>query len=182
MASTRLLTLMGLTLATLANTTELELLISSEVRGAVYPVDAFSTECDAETYQNEACDCYGGAARRVEAFEGRGDAVAVDTGAHFFGSGLFFNSFQGAAGAEFFAASKYDAWTLHFYDFSAADAADLPDDPTGGKWLAALIDSVRAADPDLGNPVATNLNVTGDPRRSRADNSSKIPTPPPHDY
>ena len=55
--------------------------------------NAFSTECSAADYAaSGGCDCYGGAARRVAAFTSRGeDVVALDTGAHFFGSGLFFN-------------------------------------------------------------------------------------------
>ena len=51
----------------------------------------------------------------------------------------------------------------HFYDFSAADAASDDDDPTGGAWLASLIDAARTLDGRLPLPVATNLNVSGDP-------------------
>ena len=154
---------LGASLAARSGGDVVELLISGEVRGAVYPVDGWGTSCDSEAYAADGgCGCYGGAARRVAAFEGRGSAVALDAGAHFFGSGLFFHTFEGEAGAEFFASSGYDAWVLHYYDFSAADAAKGPGDETGGQWLAEAIDAARALDGALPAPVATNLNVTGD--------------------
>ena len=66
-------------------------------------------------------------------------------------------------GAEFFANSRYDAWALHEDDFGAADAArDRKRDPTGGAWLAGLIDAATAGNRSL-LPIATNLDVTGDP-------------------
>ena len=75
-------------------------------------------------YRADECSCVGGAARRSTAFTRRGaNVVALEAGGHFFGSGLFFDAFQGRAGAEFFVDSRYDAWCLSEDDFGAADAA-----------------------------------------------------------
>ena len=65
----------------------------------VYPVNSWHSECSASQYAESPCDCSGGAARRCTAFANRDPGViAIDTGAHFFGSGLFFDAFSGAAG------------------------------------------------------------------------------------
>lgn len=66
------------------------------------------------------------------------------------------------AGAEFFANSRYDAWCLHSVEFASADAArDRDTDPTGGAFLASLIDAATARNGSL--PIATNLDVADDP-------------------
>ena len=73
------------------------LLFSYSIRGAAFPVDKFGVACDAEEYNATPCKCFGGAARRHAFFEGarsNPNTVVIDTNSFFFGTGLFFSSFQ----------------------------------------------------------------------------------------
>ena len=59
------------------------LLITEEVRGAVFPTNKWNTECKGSTFNSTPCECYGGAARR-NAFLAparlQHDTVAIDAG------------------------------------------------------------------------------------------------------
>ena len=139
--------------AALANF-DVNLLITSEVRGAVYPVNSWNLQCKSDA---DSCDCVGGAARR-RGYLGAGtetdkpNTVALDTGAYFSGSGKFFPAFDGNASAEFFAASSYSAHGLTYRDFSAA----------GPDSLARYLTHMRSLSSRPADTVVSNFNATGD--------------------
>jgi hypothetical protein len=84
----------------------------------------------------------------------------IDTGAHFFGSGLFYPVFGLKPSASFFAAVGYDAYGLSYRDFAAGVSGS---DTSGAQGLAEYISHARVLDPTLPPAVATNINTTGDP-------------------
>ncbi|KAJ8602704.1 hypothetical protein CTAYLR_003794 [Chrysophaeum taylorii] len=105
-----------------SNSTTTTLIVTSQVLGAAYPVDSSGTECAAETYLATPCACFGGAARRA-AFLEDDDVVGIDMGGYFFGSGLFYETFEGGGSARLFKASGYAARGLNSRDFSVDDSA-----------------------------------------------------------
>lgn len=142
-----------------------EFIASSSIEGQHYPANEYGTECSREDYSMSPCQCHGGAARRAgviakrkeEAIlEGKHGVVALDLGASFYGSGLFFPVFGGSVGASLFERQGYMVRSLAPRDFAAGITAH---EPTGGKLLAEyLAHSLRA-----GPAVASNLDLQGDP-------------------
>ena len=128
-----------------------------QVRGAVYPYTSRNMQCLPTT---DACECYGGAARRGAYLNvpepGSGETgvnvVAIDTGTYASGSGKFYPAFGGNASATFFADSGYSAYGLGYRDFTAA----------GPAGLASYIAQIKDRNPSTPNPVVTNLDMTGD--------------------
>ena len=125
----------------------LDVIITSDVLGAAYPVDEFGSECSAAQLRETPCECYGGAARRAAAIGGdltranssvtrttHSASIGVDTGGYFYGSGTFYQRFNGTASAYLFGNSGYAARGLTHRDFAAGVTAE---DPTGGAALAA---------------------------------------------
>ena len=143
-----------------SETWDLYLTMSAEVRGTIFPVNKWGTMCSLDDLEDDACDCYGGVARRqgvmdrnrARAEANGADHLALDEGAYFFGSGLFYPSFKGVKSAKYFAKSDYDAFTWTFRDFTVA--------ATDGKDLAKFVDWARARDPSLPPAVVTNLNTS----------------------
>ncbi|KAJ8601332.1 hypothetical protein CTAYLR_007243 [Chrysophaeum taylorii] len=134
--------------------TWLNMTITSQVRGAVYPVTRNGTACTSEQYAETPCSCYGGAARRADMIQNE-KSLAIDFSSHFFGSGgLFYDEFRGLASAHFMHHCGYSARGLGAYDFLAGVSDD---EPTGGKILAAQLSASGVV------TVATNLDVSGDP-------------------
>ena len=83
------------------------LLVTRSVRGAISRVDGWGGACDMGDGA-DLCACDGGADRRQTVLEqGRegNNTLVVDTGAYFYGSGLFFPSFRGDASRDLFAAA-----------------------------------------------------------------------------
>ncbi|KAJ8601331.1 hypothetical protein CTAYLR_007242 [Chrysophaeum taylorii] len=133
---------------------QLNMTITSQVRGAVYPVTRNGTACTSEQYAETPCSCYGGAARRADMIQNE-KSLAIDFSSHFFGSGgLFYDEFRGLASAHFMHHCGYSARGLGAYDFLAGVSDD---EPTGGKILAAQLNASGVV------TVATNLDVSGDP-------------------
>ena len=146
------------------------LLVTRAVEGAVHAVDTRGTP---QTYDDAQCAsaggpacpsadaCVGGAARRQTVLErARGDpnAVALDTGAHFFGSALFFPTFRGNASASLFRDAGYDAFALSWRDFTAGVT---PADPGGAALLAAYLGTAGGGSK---RATITNLELpAGDP-------------------
>ena len=131
------------------------LLVTSEVRGAVFPGNKYATQCTLSNYEAKPHKCYGGAARRQTILEQRDaqNTVTIDTGAYYFGTGLFFPLFAGQASSEFFGGARYDAWGLNYRDLS----------PWKGAFFKEYVAAARAIYPELSPAVHTNLNLTGDP-------------------
>ena len=131
------------------------LLVTSEVRGAVFPVNKYATQCTLSYYEANPHKCYGGAARRKTILEQRDaqNTVTIDAGAYFYGSGLFYPLFLGQASNEFFGSARYDAWGLNYRDLSQWD----------GTFFKDYVAAARAVYPELPPAVHTNLNLTGDP-------------------
>ena len=69
----------------------LRLLVSGDVRGAVFPVDSSGVTCGTRALHTTPCNCHGGAARRAtavtEALAQDNGTLLVDTGGYFYGSG-----------------------------------------------------------------------------------------------
>ena len=131
------------------------LLVTSEVRGAVFPVNKYATQCTLAYYEVNPHKCYGGAARRKTILEQRDaqNTVTIDAGANFYGSGLFYPLFLGQASNEFFGSARYDAWGLNYRDLAQWD----------GTFFKDYVAAARAVYPELPPAVHTNLNLTGDP-------------------
>ena len=138
------------------------LLVTRSVKGAVYRVDEGTylqfqfddTQCEKDA---DPCACKGGAARRQTILEqGRSDlnTVVVDSGSYFFGSALFFPTFEGNASRDIFAAAGYNAYGLAFREYTSYVS---PKDPTGATLLANYLGGARARDPNLPRATATNL-------------------------
>ena len=144
-----------------AQTFDLTLLITRDVRGAAYPVTSSTSQCDPAILQTDrntgSCDCLGGAARR-RAYLGTGtsttaaDVVSIDTGSYFSGSGTFYAAFNGTASATFFADAGYEAFGLTYRDFGAG----------GPEGLRDYLREVTALDSSMPKPVVTNYDGTGD--------------------
>ena len=138
----------------------LQFTLSSQVRGAVFPVNRWGTMCSLDDLEEDSCDCYGGAARRqgvidrnrARAAAHGADHVLLDLGAFFFGSGIFYSTFYGSVSASFFTKAGYDAHTFAFRDLAVA-ASD-------GTKLGEWVDLVRSEDPTLPPAVVTNFNTT----------------------
>ena len=150
------------------------LMITREVRGAVYPLNRWNTPCSSDDLNATPCNCYGGASRRHAVLTST-DAVTIDTGSYFSGSGLYFPVHRGNVSAEYFAASGYRAWTLSYRDFSAFATAS---EPTGGQGLRAYIDRVRTSNLSVPAPIVSNLNTTDDPFLAEALVTRADLTPP----
>eukprot|EP00039_Didymoeca_costata_P008903 m.118487 g.118487 ORF g.118487 m.118487 type:complete len:1623 (+) comp14278_c0_seq1:281-5149(+) len=139
---------------------QVNLAFTSEIRGAIFPVDKYGTQCSVDKYSEEPCDCYGGAARRQGALDKirleTKDLILLDSSAYFYGSGIFFRTFGGRASADFFAMAKYNANGLGYRDFSAA--VSISDSP--GTVLSRFIDYAKELDPDTNIPLGTNLNLS----------------------
>ena len=133
----------------------IDILVTREVRGAVYPVNKWNTECSASAYNETPCDCFGGASRRNAILSSAGtDAIRLDIGSYASGSGLFFPALHGNASAAFLAGAGYDAIGLMYREFGAGVSNE---ELTGGVWLAEYISQVRTLDPTLPPAVATNV-------------------------
>ena len=189
---------------------DVTLLVTREVRGAVYPVNRWKTECGADAAAAAAattldCDCYGGVSKRRTVLEAARSThtartklmsfrlrdydpalsllwtapgvIALDTGAYFSGSGLFFPAFHGNSSASFFASAKYDAFALNYRDFGAGISVE---DPTGGRFLAHYINKIRLLNPASPAAVVSNLNLTGDPHLATATPTRQNPRPAGH--
>lgn len=142
-----------------------EFIASSSIEGQHYPANEYGTECSREEYSESPCQCHGGAARRAGVIakrkedairEGKHAVIALDLGASFYGSGLFFPVFGGSVGASLFERQGYTIRSLAPRDFAAGITAH---EPTGGKLLSEyLANSLRA-----GPAIASNLDLEGDP-------------------
>lgn len=144
---------------------DITLAITRRVEGAVYPADASGSECSAATYADTPCACFGGGAHRAGVINrtlitstsdnGATSALAIDAGAYWYGSGLFYDEFNGlASAAAFEVAQEYAARGLSWRDFVSAARPD--GDGTGGEALATFLAAGTLA------AVATNLDVSGD--------------------
>ncbi|KAJ8609121.1 hypothetical protein CTAYLR_006066 [Chrysophaeum taylorii] len=154
---------------------DVELVMSSYVLGAAYPVDERASECSSDQLRSRPCQCFGGAARRAamiqdviagNASESGGEraAVPIDLGGYFFGSGSFYQTFNGSASARLFGSAGYKTRGLTFRDFAAGVSED---DPTGGRALRDNIRQSQKFTEAMGGvalpAVATNLDLSGDP-------------------
>ncbi|KAJ8609833.1 hypothetical protein CTAYLR_008111 [Chrysophaeum taylorii] len=142
---------------------DIEVVVSSAVRGAHYPIAQNGSECSLEAYERSPCECDGGAARRAGAIaarreeallEGKDAVVAIDLGGWFFGSGLFYPTFGDAAANELYRSLNFEARCLNPRDFAAGVTAD---EPTGGKALAEHLARTGSV------AVVSNLDLTDDP-------------------
>ena len=148
---------------------QVDLLITREVRGAVWPLNEWNSPCSIDQANATPCDCYGGASRRQAVFSSATEHVSIDTGSYFSGSGcarqplpitprpapnwargeppyhrldrLYFPVFRGNVSAEYFSAAGYKAWTLSYRDFAAGASAA---EPTGGALLARCSSSTSS--------------------------------------
>ena len=66
---------------------QVDLLITREVRGAVWPLNKWNSPCSTDDVNATPCDCYGGASRRQAVFSSATEHVSIDTGSYFSGSG-----------------------------------------------------------------------------------------------
>ncbi|KAJ8604683.1 hypothetical protein CTAYLR_006535 [Chrysophaeum taylorii] len=148
--------LLAVAAAELTNRSQLTLVVSQRVVGAVYPVNASGTECSWARYNETPCECLGGGARLAGVLS-RAE-VALDSGGYWYGSGLFYDQYEGAASAAVARASGYGARALHWLDFVIA-WRPLEAEPTGGRALARFLSAVG----DGLRAVATNLDVADDP-------------------
>ncbi|KAJ8609948.1 hypothetical protein CTAYLR_008075 [Chrysophaeum taylorii] len=158
------MTLVSLLLLCLgARAYDIEVVVSSAVRGAHYPIAQNGSECSLEAYERSPCECDGGVARRAAAIaarreeallEGKDAVVAFDMGGWFFGSGLFHPTFGDAAANELYRSLNFQARGLNPRDFAAGVTAD---EPTGGKALAEHLASTGSV------AIASNLDLTDDP-------------------
>ena len=149
---------------------DVNLHVTRQIKGAAYPVNAAGAMCTPTSLAENSCECFGGAARRQTALRfARTSAtdsnVALDMGAYFSGSGLFFPTFGGEASAKLFAQAGYSAFGLSWRDFSAVqNPTEKP-----GAALAAFIDTVRDDNPEIPAAVVTNMDLTGDETLRAAD-------------
>jgi len=149
---------------------QVDLLITREVRGAVWPLNRWNSPCSTDDVSATPCNCFGGASRRQAVFSNAPEHVSIDTGSYFSGSGcarpplpitqrpapnralvseppyhrmdrLYFPVFRGNVSAEYFAAAGYKAWTLSYRDFAAGASAA---EPTGGALLARCSSSTSS--------------------------------------
>ena len=149
---------------------QVDLLITREVRGAVWPLNRWNSLCSTDDVNATPCNCFGGASRRQAVFSNAPEHVSIDTGSYFSGSGcarpplpitqrpapnralvseppyhrmdrLYFPVFRGNVSAEYFAAAGYKAWTLSYRDFAAGASAA---EPTGGALLARCSSSTSS--------------------------------------
>lgn len=132
---------------------EVSLLVTSEIRGAVYPVYTSGATC--HKYPGASIRglcCSGGAARRRTIFDAGAASLKIDLGSYYTGSGKFFPAFNGTASAEFFGAAGYDGFGLTFRDFTQ-----------GPEWLASTVALARSIDAGLPKATVSNYDISGDP-------------------
>lgn len=73
----------------LALASGLDVSVTFNVRGSVYPVDEFGSECTAARLSDAPCSCFGGASRRATVLQSDSSAITIDTGNYLRGRGLF---------------------------------------------------------------------------------------------
>ena len=66
---------------------QVDLLITREVRGAVWPLNKYNSPCSTDNVNATPCNCFGGASRRQAVFSNAPEHVSIDTGSYFSGSG-----------------------------------------------------------------------------------------------
>lgn len=91
-----------------SNSDQIDIAITFNVLGTVYPVDATGSECAATTLTREPCLCVGGAARRWSVLSRH--ALRIDGGNFLSGRGLFADAFDGDVSAQLLA--NYSAFAL----------------------------------------------------------------------
>ena len=140
------------------------LLVTSHVKGRVFPADEYGVECTKFSSNNGTCcrekKCYGGAARRAtvikKARAARPGVLLIDTGSYFYGAGTTFAALRGAASRAVFIESQYDAWTFDYHEFGAGPALD----EDSGAFLASYIAHMSADAPHVATkPVLSNYNI-----------------------
>lgn len=139
----------------------LELLVTREVQGAVYPVRskwtgescANATAASEPRGESEQCICVGGAARSRQYIQPpsvSSNTVALDMGAFFSGSGRFFSAFGGNVSASIFKSAGYAAFGLTYRDFTAGGEAGLANylQLVGSKAVVSNLAAVPPGDGD----------------------------------
>ena len=147
---------------------DVRILVSWDIRGALFPVDGQQDACTAAQLGASPCGCVGGPARRLGALEaaraGGAEALALDGGASFYGVGqsnFLLPSVTAAASQHFLAASRLSGWGAAYRDFRIAESETALSHEMGGRRaLADYIAAARALDPDLPPLTVTNLNAS----------------------
>ncbi len=136
---------------------EIELLVTSEVRGRLFPIDATGRKCSLAEVKSDAagdtCLCMGGASRRAAALAPASgpDVVSIDTGDYFFGAGVSFSVFGPNASAGIFGITNYEASGVGHLDLSA-----------GAAVFRTFVELAQQESPDLVRPTVANLELEED--------------------
>jgi 2',3'-cyclic-nucleotide 2'-phosphodiesterase (5'-nucleotidase family) len=151
----------------------LRVLVSSEVGGALLPLQADKRQCATSQQAGgivlvNPCLCWGGLSRRLAVVQQARDKVTasndslvvLDAGGFFWGSGS--TNYQlprlgGIIHRASFAQTQYDGWGLIEQDFFLADRGEFFGGSTG---LASWVYRQRSLDPTLPLPVVTNIDFT----------------------